>query len=176
MASNIDATKPTAGTATTESVRQNFAYAKSEIETLQGQTAAIAGIISAAIQAIYPIGSLYISTLADNPNTILGFGTWQIHGAGRVMVCKDAAQAEFDTIGKTGGAKTHTLTTDEIPAHAHNQTAAGGGTSVNGTYISASGTFTSLRNAANNTNTTGGGQAHNNIQPYIVINAWLRTA
>ena len=65
----------------------------------------------------YPVGSIYINaSVATNPATLLGFGTWAAFGAGRVMVGLDAGQTEFDTAEETGGAKTHTLTTGELPA------------------------------------------------------------
>lgn len=38
---------------------------------------------------------------------------------GRVPVGRDSTQTEFDTLGETGGAKTHTLTTSEMPSHNH---------------------------------------------------------
>lgn len=38
---------------------------------------------------------------------------------GRIPVGRDAGQTEFDALGETGGAKTHTLTTDEMPSHSH---------------------------------------------------------
>jgi microcystin-dependent protein len=47
---------------------------------------------------------------------------------GRVPVGKDSAQTEFDALGETGGAKTHTLTSAEIPAHSHPNTASFTGT------------------------------------------------
>jgi len=40
---------------------------------------------------------------------------------GRIPVGRDASQTEFDVLGETGGAKTHTLTTAEMPSHTHNQ-------------------------------------------------------
>jgi microcystin-dependent protein len=83
---------------------------------------------------------------------------------GKVIVGKDSAQTEFDALAKTGGAKTHTLSETEIPAHTHTvnvyETEGGGSTPVNGTGFV--GTM--------NTGSTGGGQAHNNLQPYIVLN------
>ena len=42
---------------------------------------------------------------------------------GRVPVGRDAAQTEFDTLGETGGSKTHTLTSGEMPSHTHTQDA-----------------------------------------------------
>jgi microcystin-dependent protein len=51
----------------------------------------------------------------------LGFGTWAAFGAGRVLVGLDAGDVDFDTVEETGGAKTHTLTVDEMPSHTHTQ-------------------------------------------------------
>ena len=148
---------------------------------------------------------------------------------GRVAVGRDSAQTEFDTLGETGGAKTHTLTSAEIPAHSHpstltNATVASSGhthyegdlravigavngnpgwlgyeattlaprgpstayaytvygnnytssalgfnhhTRVYGTTAGPNSTSTvGITNAEN----TGGGGAHNNLQPYIVLN------
>jgi len=58
------------------------------------------------LKKVYPVGCIYTSTVSTNPNTLFGFGTWSEYGQGRVLVGK-SAEAEFDTAGKTGGAKTH---------------------------------------------------------------------
>ena len=39
--------------------------------------------------------------------------------SGRVVVGRNASDASFDALGETGGSKTHTLTTSEIPSHTH---------------------------------------------------------
>ncbi|MEO5498993.1 MAG: tail fiber protein [Candidatus Saccharimonadales bacterium] len=130
---------------------------------------------------------------------------------GRAPVGLDSAQTEFDTLGETGGAKTHTLIAGEMPSHthvqdAHNHTqnshnhtqnshnhgtsnsnggggaltgsnnpiAAGGGSFYTvgepiGTVVIGSTTATNIATTATN-QTTGGGGAHNNLQPYIVLN------
>lgn len=72
-----------------------------------------------AVKAAYPVGAFFISNIATNPATQLGFGTWVEAAKGRVLVGVDATQAEFDTVGKTGGSKTHTLTLTEMPRHSH---------------------------------------------------------
>jgi hypothetical protein len=86
---------------------------------------------------------------------------------GRVPVGQDISQTEFDSIGETGGAKTHTLTTAEIPAHSHPivslKSSTAGGTNVS----RVSGGTTANVNTSNN---TGGGGSHNNLQPYQVTN------
>jgi len=92
---------------------------------------------------------------------------------GRVPVGCKFSDYLFDTIGETGGEKTHTLTIDEMPSHNHN-----GGILTNNTvsggaryYFNTAGTTngTNFSNSLNISN-TGGGQAHNNLQPYIVMN------
>jgi hypothetical protein len=130
-------------------------------------------VTTAALELSYPIGSIYINaTNATNPNTLLGFGTWTAFGAGRVPVGIDAGQTEFNTAEETGGAKTHTLTTSEMPSHSHSYTRKGTvtGGSTQGGDPNSVGQFT------DNTGLTGGGQAHNNLQPYIVVYMWKRTA
>ena len=121
------------------------------------------------MQTIYPVGALYISTLSTNPATLLGFGTWAAFGAGRALVGLDAGQAEFDTVEETGGEKTHTLTEAEMPAHTHSYWAPTGGGSVGG-----GGSITNVPSLS--TGSTGDSGAHNNLQPYIVVYMWKRTA
>lgn len=125
----------------------------------------------------FPVGSVFIAVVATNPGTLLGYGTWSAFGAGRVLVGLDAGQTEFDTAEETGGAKTHTLTSTEMPAHTHiitSQTATtGGATSYeHGTLDTSS----AEAEATEVTGSTGGGGAHNNLQPYIVVYMWKRTA
>ena len=72
------------------------------------------------LEALYPVGSIYMNAVSDtNPATLLGFGTWAAFGAGRVPVGVDTTDEDFDEGGLTGGAKTHTLTTSEMPTHSH---------------------------------------------------------
>ncbi len=142
--------------------------------TITGALSAGSGLITLA--DVYPVGSIYINAaVATNPGTLLGFGTWVAFGAGRVMVGIDASQTEFDTLEETGGAKTHTLTVSEIPAHSHNQPA-GILPPPNSNDVDVTGG--NARTLGNNVSTdnTGGGQAHNNLQPYIVVYMWKRTA
>lgn len=69
------------------------------------------------VDFIYPVGSLFISTTSTNPSTYLG-GTWERWGSGRVPVSVSDTDSDFSA-GKTGGEKTHTLTTAEMPSHSH---------------------------------------------------------
>lgn len=72
------------------------------------------------INALYPIGTIYMSVNSANPSTYIG-GTWEAWGSGRVPVGVDANDTNFDTVEKPGGASTVTLGTGEIPAHTHGQ-------------------------------------------------------
>ena len=87
---------------------------------------------------------------------------------GRVPVGRDSSQGEFDTLGETGGAKTHTLTEGELPSHGHtyNQEA---GASI-GYAAGASSALVISSVGSSTTGAVGGGGAHNNLQPYIVLN------
>jgi microcystin-dependent protein len=74
-------------------------------------------------------------------------------------------------LGASGGAETHTLTTPQIPSHTHNT-----GTTIGGRNTSAGGGETIVYAGATYTGTaTGGGGAHNNTQPTIVLNYIIKT-
>jgi microcystin-dependent protein len=127
------------------------------------------------LQAVYPVGSIYINAaVATNPGTLLGFGTWAAFGAGRVIVGLNAADSDFDTAQETGGTKTHTLTTAELPSHTHTSALRGNGEDEDVDFPSAGDSTNPGRTMT--TDATGGGGAHNNLQPYIVAYMWRRTA
>jgi hypothetical protein len=135
-------------------------------------TITIGSNTATTLQAVYPVGSIYINAaVSTNPASLLGFGTWAAFGAGRVIVGLNASDSDFDTAQETGGAKTHTLSTSEIPSHTHNSNFVTGGSGVSG--VSTDGNYDAATNA---TSATGGGGAHNNLQPYIVAYMWRRTA
>lgn len=136
------------------------------------------------LQKIYPVGGLYFSTLSTNPNTILGFGTWSIFGAGKTLVSVNSADADFNTVEKVGGAKTVALTTGQLPLHQHNIRIQWHDTASTVNTLMAGATATSAGGANGNagidragslTGTTGSGSPHNNLQPYITIYIWKRT-
>lgn len=129
------------------------------------------------LEACWPVGSVFISVVSTNPATLLGFGTWAALAAGRMLVGIDAGQTEFDVLRETGGAKTVTLTANEMPSHTHvirSQTATtGSATSYeHGTLDTSS----AEAEATEVTDPTGGGAAHTNLPPYLVVSIWERTA
>ena len=66
---------------------------------------ATTAFVQTALQALYPIGSIYSSTVSTNPNTLFGFGTWVAHAAGRVMIGNGGGFSA----GATGGSADATL-------------------------------------------------------------------
>ena len=124
------------------------------------------------LETIYPVGSIYINAgVATNPGTLLGFGTWTAFGTGRTIVGVDSSDTDFDAVRETGGAKTHQLTISELPAHTHNVSMST--SDVDGDFLS-EGNNTGISTFT--TTSTGGDQAHNNLQPYITAYMWRRTA
>ena len=127
--------------------------------------------------AIFPIGQIVIKGDNEDYSNWLGF-TWERTAVGKVLVGIDSTDTDFNTIGKTGGKKTHTLTIDEMPKHRHTQISANSGSSgLTGTTYTGLGWSTgnneSLNTAMQN---TGGSQPHNNLQPYQVVAYWKRIA
>ena len=152
-------------------------------------TAFVAASITTGIAAAYPVGSIYINAaVSTNPATLLGFGTWSAFGAGRVMVGLDAGNAAFDTAQETGGSAdaivvshTHSVTdpghdhTVEIPISntGNNQNAFNYASSIQ------SGRFTpttSSKTTGISIQSTGSNATNANLQPYIVVYMWRRTA
>jgi hypothetical protein len=128
----------------------------------------------------YPVGSVYTSVVATNPNSLLGVGTWVAFGAGRVLVGINASDSDFNTVEEVGGAKTdsHTLTLNEIPSHVHGYTGIQGNGNPDGSSDSvAAGQPTSYPRQTE-LDYEGGGAAHSHdiVQPYIVVYFWKRTA
>lgn len=136
---------------------------------------------------VYPIGSIYMNVNSTNPGTLFG-GTWeQIQG--KFLLGMSSSYPA----GSQGGEASHTLTTEEMPSHGHNpadqsgyygfitnskkafEVGDMGVQSGSGRYYPFSTVaFDISRNSL--TGTTGGGNSHNNMPPYLSIYIWKRTA
>jgi len=94
---------------------------------------------------------------------------------GKVPVGRDSGDTSFDTLGETGGAKTHTLTIAEMPSHGHKlyyQYSNRGNGNVRYTVA-----YSTIADANTDSwiGSSGGGGSHNNLQPYIVLNYIIKT-
>lgn len=157
--------------------KQDKLVSGTNIKTINNNSLLGSGDIS-LIDLFYPVGSYYeTSNTSFNPNTTWG-GTWVEDTAGRTTVAYDSTQTEFNTIEKTGGAKEVTLTIAHMPKHTHNLKT---GSKTNAwkepnyaicyQYQEASAIVSS-----EGIENTGGNQPHNNLQPYVVVKRWHRTA
>ena len=119
--------------------------------------------------AVYPVGSIYMSVNSTNPSTLFG-GTWTQLMDVFLLACGNNYSA-----GSTGGEAEHALTTNETPNHMHYYSGSdkpmSGGSLM--PYI-VKGTSSSLVNMT--VNYSGSGGAHNNMPPYLAVYAWKRTA
>lgn len=153
------------------------------------------------MKKIYPVGSIYISTVSTNPATLFGFGTWEAMPAGRVLLAQ--GKSDWGTTyeaGSSGGEATHQLTEGEIPSHNHTGSINTAGEHTHSLTLKAlwgdgngsgngwagdtrdggsrTNTFSTVGNHTHTVtiNNTGSNQAHNNLQPYIAVYIWKRTA
>jgi hypothetical protein len=161
---------------------------------------ATTAFVTTAAQALYPVGSIYINaTVATNPATLLGFGTWTAFASGRVMVGLDSGNAVFNAVGLTSGSAdaavvshNHSFTSTtsgQSEPHVHNynklESVGSGGNVVisdsGNSWNFASGTTGTnntdhVHTVAGNTSTNGVSATNANLQPYIVVYMWKRTA
>ena len=129
------------------------------------------------------VGAIFttVTAYADSAAVVTALGgiTWVAFASGKMLIGLDSSDTDFDTIEETGGAKTHTLTEAEMPAHTHNY--AGGeytGSYDYGSNMSVNnlGTATDGRSQNFDTETVGSGTAHSIMNPYIAVYMWKRTA
>ena len=175
---------------------------------------ATTAFVQAALQALYPVGSVYINASSTtNPSSLLGFGTWVSVGDGKVLVNQDTADTSFDTLGETGGSKdtivvshthTYSTTTGSAGGHSHTITDPGhthtvqsnsqdgvsttgfqDGVNPNGRFVTSTSSTTGItvnsvadhtHSVSGTTASTGSSGTNANLQPYVVVKMWKRTA
>lgn len=136
------------------------------------------------IYPYFPVGAIYFETTGVNPATTFGYGTWVQRGQGKYLV-GIGADADFDTVGESGGAKTHTHVGHPALTHAGGAVGA-----IVATATSAVKVGTSASNAAAqghthpapsftqpNQHDAQGHDSPSHLSPYEVIGyVWERTA
>lgn len=163
-----------------------------DTENYKDGSVTLAKIASDVFSRLYPVGSVYTNATDNtNPATLLGFGTWEAFGVGRVMVGVDSAQTEFAAAGQTGGQKTvqaHNHTGSTAGAGAHNHSIGSNivtsSSSTNRLTLSGSAqqatwttsTTSSVGDHAHSFTTNSTGSGTNNMNPYVVVYMWRRTA
>ena len=131
------------------------------------------------VDMIYPVGSIYMSVNNTDPTILFG-GTW--------VQIKDTfllSAGENYAAGATGGEAEHSLSSAEMPSHNHNLVDGGNSITVHNTsgvlftqglQGSPTGYWYNANKGESKIANAGGGQAHNNMPPYLVVYMWKRTA
>jgi hypothetical protein len=151
---------------------------------------ATTAFVTAALSLAFPIGAIFSSTSSSNPATSLGFGTWTAFGEGKVLVGAGSGFAG----GATGGSAdavvvshTHTATSS-VSDPTHNHPTQGFTGNFNGsnhypTYNGGVNPHTVINTAASTGITVstsiasaGVSGTNANLQPYVVVYMWTRTA
>lgn len=127
----------------------------------------------AIVNLLHPVGVELTFGVDYDPNQVWPWQTWTEITDGRVVVPRDNSQTEFNTTGKTGGEKAHALTNAELPVTNLIVPSGGGGRGASNVTYDAN---AALAGRDAQQLSFGGGQAHNNLQPYRVARIWRRTA
>jgi hypothetical protein len=142
----------------------------------------VAKLATDALELAYPVGSVYMNaTVATDPATLLGFGTWATFGAGKVPVGIDSTDDDFNVVGSATNTNGTTGSKDAVVvSHSHDVTNAYWGSSGSDDPENNNTFATRLPGAHNQrTNTissAGESGVSKNLQPYIVVHMWTRTA
>ena len=114
----------TTGNITANGAMYSATPATTDNSTRVATTAYVKNNISETLKKVYPVGSIYMSTVSTNPATLFGFGTWEAMPAGRVLLAQGKSSwGTTYNAGSTGGEATHTLTVGEMPNHNHSAAA-----------------------------------------------------
>lgn len=118
-----------------------------------------------AALAAHPVGSLYWTSVNENPATTFGGGTWEQIKDKFILAAGDTYSQ-----GATGGSASVTLTTEQMPVHTHTMESAGSHSHTTNTLTNSSGTAITQTGVNNRThfhalpkmydNNTGGGNYH----------------
>ena len=151
--------------------------------------------IDEVVNRIYPVGSIYLSVTDSTAAAVAARfgGTWVAFGSGKTLVGVDTTQTEFNTVEKTGGEKTHILKPKEMPSRIIGQLVNSTGSSAYLNGINAPWGSPTIASGGSCASSLADGyaagfkvfgesapeqadQPHNNLQPYITVYMYKRTA
>ena len=150
-------------------------------------TAFVQSVKTLVLQSVFPVGAIYTSyNVSTDPATVLGFGTWSAI-EGKVLAAYQSGDSDFGTAGGTGGSKdavvvehTHTATsTDSGHQHGYtryNNTAGGTGGFSFWENFQTSNTNVGYANITTTVDSAGESGTGKNLQPYVTVHMWRRTA
>lgn len=169
-----------------QKLTQETTALSNKVDDNTSQITSLRSMLAAYWKTIYPIGSIYISTNVNfNPQTTWG-GTWVKTAKGRCLIGAN----DTYPLGSTGGEEMHYLTGNEMPPHGHsagkvyNYKLSNYGLKADVweqsgdqvLYIDQTSESSSTSSNILLTNSEGGGASHNNMQPYLAVYIWERTA
>ncbi len=129
--------------------------------------------LSSILSMVYPVGAIYISTNSINPNILFGFGEWEQIEDKFLLATGQTYPANTE-----GGESAHLLTVEELPAHSHNHDPAvltAAEDEQNGFLVgqATNKQYTKIASLSSSS-TTGSGEPHNNMPPYLTVYMWKR--
>lgn len=137
-----------------------------------GTVLLVLGVVGGACP--YAVDDLYTTTSTVAPGTRWPGTTWGAYGAGRVLVGIDSTQTEFDVAGETGGSKDAVLLAHDHLVY-HNPAASYKASMSTGDAEAAlDGPTYGFNQASGSTGVADTG--NQNLQPYVVVYIWRRTA
>ena len=131
------------------------------------------------LDAMYPVGSVYITADKNNPGNFIG-GTWEQFGQGRTLIGEgtgnDGSTSMSFTTNSQGGEYRHKLDISEMPKHDHGLALSSASQLQDVFNDVVSSDYTENYRVNNNSiYNAGEDKPHNNIQPYVVTYFWKRT-
>ena len=131
------------------------------------------------LDMIFHIGYVIPTTNSRfDPNTLYPWQTWERYAKGKTLVGVNESDTDFASVGKNGGVKTHALTVEQMPAHNH----PGSKLRLTAAKVASGSTYSRVNEQGTGTSylvdvaSQGGGKAHPNLQPYVTVYYWRRTA
>ena len=147
-------------------------------------TAFVQSVKTLVLQSVFPVGAIYTSyNVSTDPATVLGFGTWSAI-EGKVLAAYQSGDTDFGTAGGTGGSKdavvvqhNHGITD---PGHNHTVTTSSTSTIASGNAVPLNYLYTTRTTSTSTTgitiNNEGVSGTGKNLQPYVTVHMWRRTA